>query len=155
MHLFRTLPVGRRRAVAAAAVALTLAGLAQSAAGAEKLVVGALRFTSHSAGFIAYEKGYFKAEGLDVQFKFFQAAQPIAVAVASGDADFGIAGGRDIGFIYAHGKVLRKVESEVLVDELFNEIDAWIAAGMERPERRKHGKPAALAMAEASAIPLE
>lgn len=92
MHLFRTLPVGRRRAVAAAAVALTLAGLAQSAAGAEKLVVGALRFTSHSAGFIAYEKGYFKAEGLDVQFKFFQAAQPIAVAVASGDADFGIAG---------------------------------------------------------------
>src|SRR5262249_57398814 len=40
----------------------------------------------------------------------------------SGDADFGIAGGRDVGFIYAHGKVLRKVESEVLVDELFNEI---------------------------------
>jgi (E)-4-hydroxy-3-methylbut-2-enyl-diphosphate synthase len=73
----------------------------------------------------------------------------------SGDADFGIAGGRDVGFIYAHGEVLRKVESDVLVDELFNEIDAWIAAGMERPERRKHAKPAALAMAEASAIPLD
>ena len=51
----------------------------------------------------------------------------------SGDADFGIAGGRDVGFIYAHGKVLRKVESEVLVDELFNEINGWIAAGMPRP----------------------
>src|SRR5438132_1013633 len=73
----------------------------------------------------------------------------------SGDADFGIAGGRETGFIYAHGKVLRKVESEILVDELFREIDAWIAAGMQRPERRKHAKPAALAMAEASAIPLE
>jgi (E)-4-hydroxy-3-methylbut-2-enyl-diphosphate synthase len=73
----------------------------------------------------------------------------------SGDADFGIAGGRETGFIYAHGKVLRKVESEILVDELFREIDAWIAAGMRRPERRKHAKPAALAMAEASAIPLE
>ena len=73
----------------------------------------------------------------------------------SGDADFGIAGGRDVGFIYAHGKVLRKVESEVLVDELFNEIDGWIAAGMPRPERRKMAKPAALAMAEASAIPLD
>ena len=72
----------------------------------------------------------------------------------SGDADFGIAGGRETGFIYAHGKVLRKVESEILVDELFREIDAWIAAGMKRPERRKHAKPAALAMAEASAIPL-
>jgi len=73
----------------------------------------------------------------------------------SGDADFGIAGGRETGFIYAHGKVLRKVESQILVDELFREIDAWIAAGMQRPERRKHAKPAALAMAEASAIPLE
>src|SRR3954464_7394724 len=73
----------------------------------------------------------------------------------SGDADFGIAGGRDVGFIYAHGKVLKKVESEVLVDELFREIDTWIAGGMQRPARRKHAKPAALAMAEASAIPLE
>src|SRR3954470_7122937 len=56
----------------------------------------------------------------------------------SGDADFGIAGGRDVGFIYAHGKVLKKVASDVLVDELFREIDEWIAAGMQRPERRKH-----------------
>src|SRR3954449_4167248 len=70
----------------------------------------------------------------------------------SGDADFGIAGGRETGFIYAHGKVLRKVESGILVDELFREVDAWIAAGMQRPERRKHAKPAALARAEASAI---
>ena len=52
-------------------------------------------------------------------------------------------------------RVHRKVESEILVDELFREIDAWIAAGMQRPTRRKHAKPAALAMAEASAIPLE
>jgi (E)-4-hydroxy-3-methylbut-2-enyl-diphosphate synthase len=73
----------------------------------------------------------------------------------SGDADFGIAGGRDVGFIYAHGKVLRKVESDALVSELFNEIDRWIADGMQRPERRRAAKPAALAMAEASAIPLE
>jgi (E)-4-hydroxy-3-methylbut-2-enyl-diphosphate synthase len=73
----------------------------------------------------------------------------------SGDADFGIAGGRDVGFVYAHGKVLKKVESGVLVDELFSEIDRWIADGMFRPKRLKMAKPAALAMAEASAIPLE
>jgi (E)-4-hydroxy-3-methylbut-2-enyl-diphosphate synthase len=73
----------------------------------------------------------------------------------SGDADFGIAGGRDVGFIYAHGRVLKKVGSEVLVDELFREIDRWIAEGMHRPKRLKMAKPAALAMAEASAIPLE
>ena len=52
-------------------------------------------------------------------------------------------------------RVHRKVESKQLIDELFNEIDRWIADGMQRPERRKMGKPAALAMAEASAIPLE
>ncbi|MEX2464383.1 MAG: flavodoxin-dependent (E)-4-hydroxy-3-methylbut-2-enyl-diphosphate synthase, partial [Gaiellaceae bacterium] len=37
----------------------------------------------------------------------------------AGDADFGIAGGRDTGFIYAHGRVLKKVSSDILVDELF------------------------------------
>ncbi len=73
----------------------------------------------------------------------------------AGDADFGIAGGRDVGFIYAHGRVLKKVESETLIDELFVEIDHWIAEGMKRPKRLKMAKPAALAMAEASAIPLD
>jgi (E)-4-hydroxy-3-methylbut-2-enyl-diphosphate synthase len=73
----------------------------------------------------------------------------------AGDADFGIAGGRDVGFLYAHGRVLRKVSSDVLVDALFDEIDAWIGAGMERPKRLKMAKPAALAMAEASLIPLD
>jgi (E)-4-hydroxy-3-methylbut-2-enyl-diphosphate synthase len=71
----------------------------------------------------------------------------------AGDADFGIAGGRETGFIYAHGRVLRKVESEVLVDELFREIDRWIEGGMVRPTRLKLAKPAALMMAEAAQRP--
>jgi (E)-4-hydroxy-3-methylbut-2-enyl-diphosphate synthase len=73
----------------------------------------------------------------------------------AGDADFGIAGGRDVGFIYAHGRVLKKVSSDILVDELFHEIDRWIAEGMARPQRLKMAKPAALAMAEASLVPLD
>jgi (E)-4-hydroxy-3-methylbut-2-enyl-diphosphate synthase len=73
----------------------------------------------------------------------------------AGDADFGIAGGRDVGFIYAHGRVLRKVSSETLIDELFHEIDRWLEDGMKRPKRLKMAKPAALAMAEASLIPLD
>src|SRR5213596_548003 len=72
----------------------------------------------------------------------------------AGDADFGIAGGRDVGFVYAHGRVLKKVSSDILIDELFQEIDKWIADGMQRPKRLKMAKPAALAMAEASLIPL-
>jgi (E)-4-hydroxy-3-methylbut-2-enyl-diphosphate synthase len=73
----------------------------------------------------------------------------------AGDADFGIAGGRESGFIYAHGRVLKKVASDELIDELFREIDQWIAEGMYRPTRLKMAKPAALAMAEASLIPLD
>jgi hypothetical protein len=42
-----------------------------------------------------------------------------------------------------------------LVDELFHEIDRWIESGMRRPKRLKMAKPAALAMAEASLIPLD
>jgi len=72
----------------------------------------------------------------------------------AGDADFGIAGGRDVGFVYAHGRTLKKVSSDILIDELFFEIDRWIEGGMKRPKRLKMAKPAALAMAEASLIPL-
>jgi len=71
----------------------------------------------------------------------------------AGDADFGIAGGRDTGFVYAHGRVLKKVSSDILVDELFHEIDRWIEDGMVRPTRLKMAKPAALLMAEAAQRP--
>ncbi len=47
-------------------------------------------FTSHAASFVALERGYFAEEGLDVEFEFFQAAQPMAVAIASGDADYAV-----------------------------------------------------------------
>ena len=79
--------------VVPAGVALALAALvAQSlpASAADKITVGALRFTSHAASFVAFERGYFKKQGLEVELKFFQAAQPMAVAIASGDVDFGV-----------------------------------------------------------------
>ena len=76
-------------AATALATACALAPVAPAAA-ADKVNVGALRFTSHAASFVAFERGYFADEGLDVEFTFFQAAQPMAVAIASGDVDFGI-----------------------------------------------------------------
>jgi NitT/TauT family transport system substrate-binding protein len=80
-----------KKAVLGSLVALTaFGGTALTAAAADKITVGALRFTSHAPSFVAFEKGYFTDEGLEVEFKFFQAAQPMAVAIASGDVDFGI-----------------------------------------------------------------
>jgi (E)-4-hydroxy-3-methylbut-2-enyl-diphosphate synthase len=44
-------------------------------------------------------------------------------------ADFGITGAKNEGLIFAHGKALRKVPQEQLVDALFGEIDKSLAAG--------------------------
>ena len=56
----------------------------------EKVTVGVLRFVSSGPLFVAVERGYFRQEGLDLDLKFFDAAQPIAVAVVTGDVDFGL-----------------------------------------------------------------
>ncbi len=58
----------------------------------EKLRVGALRLTSSAPLFIAAEKGYFADEGLNVELKFMRSAQPVAMALASGDVDVGATG---------------------------------------------------------------
>lgn len=82
--------ITRRSLLALAAAVLLVSGAATASHAADKITIGALRFTSHAPTFIAYEKGYFEEQGLDADIKFFQAAQPIAVAIASGDIDFGI-----------------------------------------------------------------
>ena len=76
---------------------LALAGLLAMAAGgiaraddALKAKIGVLRLSSSAPVFIAQDKGYFREAGLDIELKFFDAAQPIAVATTSGDIDFGI-----------------------------------------------------------------
>jgi NitT/TauT family transport system substrate-binding protein len=76
---------------AALGVLLTLA--AGGIARAEeplKAKVGVLRLSSSAPVFIAQDKGYFHEAGLDIELKFFDAAQPIAVATTSGDVDFGV-----------------------------------------------------------------
>jgi NitT/TauT family transport system substrate-binding protein len=55
-----------------------------------KAKVGVLRLSSSAPVFIALDRGYFRDSGLDIELKFFDAAQPIAVATTSGDIDFGI-----------------------------------------------------------------
>jgi NitT/TauT family transport system substrate-binding protein len=55
-----------------------------------KAKVGVLRLSSSAPVFIAQDKGYFRDAGLEIELKFFDAAQPIAVATTSGDIDFGV-----------------------------------------------------------------
>jgi NitT/TauT family transport system substrate-binding protein len=88
--------------------ALAMLVVSAAAAAQEKVSIAALRFVSSAPIFIAQEKGYFKEAGLEVEFKFFQAAQPIAVAVAGGDADLGITGLTG-GFFNLAGKGAMKI----------------------------------------------
>lgn len=87
--LDRRQALGLIGAGAAAAVAPGVLAPRARAAG-QKIKVGALRFTSHAASFVALERGYFADAGLEVELKFFQAAQPMAVAIASRDIDYAV-----------------------------------------------------------------
>jgi len=105
-----------------------------------KTTVGALRFTSHAASFVAYERGYFDAVGLDVEFRFFQAAQPMAVAIASGDADYAVTAISG-GLISLAEKGAAKVIGGALIEEpgidgqKILASDAAFKAGLTKPSQ--------------------
>src|SRR5215469_13482630 len=73
-------------------LALALLGFFAAGAEAETVKVGTTRLIGYVGVPVGLAHGYFKAEGLDVEQMYFDSAQPIAVAAASGDIDFGIAG---------------------------------------------------------------
>lgn len=87
------------------AAALTLLA---APATAEKTSLSVLKLASSGPVFLAQDLGHFAAEGLEVEFKFFAAAQPVAVAVVSGDAEFGVTG-LTAGFYNLAGKGALKI----------------------------------------------
>src|SRR5438128_12568028 len=80
---------GFARLVASCLLAMAASGIAR-ADDMLKAKIGVLRLSSSAPVFIAQDKGYFREAGLGIQLKFFDAAQPIAVATTSGDIDFGV-----------------------------------------------------------------
>jgi NitT/TauT family transport system substrate-binding protein len=56
------------------------------------LKVGVLKLTSSAPIFIGVEKGYFKEFGVEPELVYFQAAAPIATALAAGQLDVGATG---------------------------------------------------------------
>ena len=73
-----------------AALALPALLLARPARADEPLRIGLLHTLSPAPLYVAMERGYFAGEGLAAEFRFFEAAQPIAAAAVSGDIDVGI-----------------------------------------------------------------
>jgi NitT/TauT family transport system substrate-binding protein len=75
-----------RRFVIAAIATAPLA--TARAAGVVRL--GMLHTLSPAPFYIAQERGYFRDEGVEVTFRFFEAAQPIAAAAVANDIDIGV-----------------------------------------------------------------
>ena len=59
-------------------------------AASEPVKIGILPLVSHAPTIIAQAQGYFAAQGLTARLVTFQAAEPMAVGIASGDIDFGV-----------------------------------------------------------------
>lgn len=87
-------PQRRAAALLILALGVLLAGGIVRArdAAAETIKISLLKQAGAAPLFIAQEKGYFAAEGLTAALVYFQAGQAVAVAVASGDIDFGTVG---------------------------------------------------------------
>ena len=81
-----------RRVLAVVVVLCLLAVVPVDAQNASAVKVGVLKLTSSAVLFLGVEKGYFREFGIDPELVFFQAAQPIAVALASGDGAVGSTG---------------------------------------------------------------
>src|SRR5215213_8595496 len=88
----------------------------------------------------------------DIERRLEAYEDPIEVAVLgcavngigeASHADFGITGAKNEGLIFAHGKPLRKVPQERLVDELFAEIDKSLAIGSIQVDETKAAEGAA------------
>ena len=82
----------------------------------------------------------------EIEERLRQYDDPIEVAVLgcavngigeASHADFGITGAKNEGLIFAHGKPLRKVPQDELVDALFTEIDKSIDRGHDRGRRAR------------------
>ncbi|WP_259779551.1 ABC transporter substrate-binding protein [Aestuariispira ectoiniformans] len=124
------------------AVALAVGGMVATGAAqaADKVTVASLTFVSSSPLFIAYENGYFKDQDIDVEFKFFNAAQPVAVAVTAGDADFGVTAFTG-GFFNLAGKGALKVVASQFFEKKGYDGSAILASndafakGFDAPEK--------------------
>ncbi len=82
----------------------------------------------------------------EIEERLEQYVEPVEVAVLgcavngigeASHADFGITGAKNEGLIFAHGKPLRKVPQDDLVDALFEEIDKSLDHGAVDVDARK------------------
>lgn len=102
------------------AAALALLGIATSfgsasASAGEPIRVGYVSTSLASIPLVVADaKGYFRDQGVDAKLVPFESAQPIVVAIASGDIDFGSAGLTDAFFVLANQGALKVIGGDTV-----------------------------------------
>src|SRR5262249_49069831 len=86
-----------------------------------------LKLASSGGVFIAAERGYFTGAGVDVELRFFDAAQPIAVAAVAGDVDIGVTG-LTAGFYNLAGKGALRIIAGQSREEPSYHLIAYLAS---------------------------
>ena len=125
-----------RRALAAFALAVLLL---TPAAAEERITIGTTRSSDNGALFLAVARGYFGAEGLNVEMTAYASDKDVAQAVAAGAVDFGLAGFTPQTFDYAAQGFFKLVAAQVQErkgfegDEVVASNAAW-ANGLRKME---------------------
>jgi NitT/TauT family transport system substrate-binding protein len=104
------------RAIAAlAAVGMAFALAPASASAGEPIRLGYVSTSLASIPvIIGNAKGYFRDEGFDVTLVPFESAQPVTVAIAAGDVDFGTGALTDAFFVLANQGTLKVVGGDTV-----------------------------------------
>jgi NitT/TauT family transport system substrate-binding protein len=128
---------GGKRTLAVAALAL-LAVAWGPRASAEVIRLGVTKIANCSPIAIAIAKGYFAAEGLEPELTVFEAQAPIAVAVASGALDAGLAAETAALYNLGEGGRVRIIASGVMEAPSFHDLALVVsnkayAAGLTAP----------------------
>ena len=131
-HLIRRL-MGMLAVAAGCAIG---AAAASSCRAAETVHVGIVNSTTDAPFFIADAKGYFKDEGLNVDFVTFDSAAKMVPSLGTGELDAG--GGAVSSALY--NAVARGVDMKVIADKAHHDPDFGHAALLVRKELVDSGK---------------
>ena len=102
-----------RRALALGLLAVALG--ATSAAAGDPVRIGYVGTSLASVAIVVADaKGFFAAQGLDAKLMPFESSQPIALAIASGDADFGTTGLSEPFFVLGHQGSLKIIGGDTV-----------------------------------------
>jgi NitT/TauT family transport system substrate-binding protein len=121
-------------------ILIVIAGFSNLAAAQERVTVAAMRDGANGALFLAAARGYFKAEGLDLEMIAYSSESDVAVALAAGAADLGIAKFTVEAFTYAGRGNIRVIAAQTRekADYDGSELVASNAAydrGLRKPEQ--------------------